>query len=107
MRNQDAYHAICKLKKTQIFCFIHERSAILSKKKAKPETNPKSIVLKEYHDLLNVFYKKNSDTFLVLYQKYNYKVILKKEHMHGYDLFYKMLPKELNTVKCYLHLYFC
>ena len=47
-------------------------------KKARPETDPKTLLLKEYQDFLDVFSKKDSDT-LPLYQKYNYKIVLKEE----------------------------
>ena len=49
-----------------------------AEKKARAETDPKSIVSTEYHDFLDVFSKKNSDT-LPLHQKYDHKIYLKKE----------------------------
>ena len=72
-----------------------------AEKETKPEINLKTIVQKEYHDLLNVFLKKNSNA-LPLHQKYDYKIILKEEQKHGYALLYKMSLQKLDIVKCYL-----
>ena len=49
-----------------------------AKKKIRAETNEKSVVSQEYQDFLDVFLKKDSDT-LLLYQKYDHKIHLKKE----------------------------
>ena len=45
---------------------------------AKPSTDPKTVVLAEYHDYLDVFSKDVSDT-LRLYGKYNHKIKLFKD----------------------------
>lgn len=47
-------------------------------KKAKPETYPKSVILEEYHNLLDMFSKNDSDTFS-FYWKYVHEIILEKE----------------------------
>lgn len=72
------------------------------KKKARPETNLKSIVPEEYHDFQDVFSKKNSDT-LSFYQMFNYKIILKEQQENGYTPLYKISPQKHNVVKCYLN----
>ena len=72
-----------------------------AKKEARPKTNPKSIVLEEYHNFLDVFSKKNSD-ILPFHQKYDLKIILEKDQKPGHALLYKMSTQELNIVKCYL-----
>lgn len=46
-----------------------------AEKDARPEINLENIILKEYHNFLNVFSKKNSDTFF-FHQKFDYKIIL-------------------------------
>ena len=71
---------------------------------AKPETNLKTIVLEEYYDFLNIFLVKNFNIFL-LYQKYDYKIILKEKQKHNDVFLYKMSLQELDAVKCYLDLY--
>ena len=58
-------------------------------KKARLETYSKKVILEKYHNFLNVFFEKNLDTF-PLYQKYDYKIILKKEQKYDYTLFYKI-----------------
>lgn len=47
-------------------------------KETRPKTDPKTIILIEYYDFLNLFSKKNSD-ILFFYQKYDYKIILEKK----------------------------
>ena len=47
-------------------------------KKAKPETNPKNVIPEKYHDFLDLFSKKNSDT-LRPHRKYDHKIILEEE----------------------------
>ena len=49
-----------------------------AEKEARPETNPKTVVPEEYHDLLDVFSKKDSDT-LPPHRKYDHKIILEEE----------------------------
>lgn len=45
------------------------------KKGVRLETNLRNVILKEYYDFLNIFFKKNLNIFPP-YQKYNYKIIL-------------------------------
>lgn len=47
-------------------------------KETRSETNPKNIVSKKYHDLLNVFSKKDIN-ILPLHQKYHHTIVLKKD----------------------------
>ncbi len=75
-----------------------------AEKETKPETDPRTVVPEEYHDLLDVFSKKNSDT-LPPHQKYDHKIILKEEQKHGHAPFYKISPQELDVVKHYLDLH--
>lgn len=60
-----------------------------AKKKLRLKINPKIVVPEEYHDFLDVFSKKNSDT-LFSYQKYDYIIILEENQKYSYTLFYKM-----------------
>lgn len=73
-------------------------------KKSRSEIDPKTVILKKYHDLLYVFSKQNSNT-LLLHQKYNHKVILEEELKYNHILLYKILSQELNIVKYYLVFY--
>ena len=72
-----------------------------AEKKARAETDPKSVVPQEYHDFLDVFSKKNSDT-LPPHRKYDHKIHLEEEQKPGHAPLYKMSPKELDVVKRYL-----
>ena len=72
-----------------------------AEKEARAETNPKSVVPQEYHDFLDVFSKKDSDT-LPPHRKYDHKIHLEEEQKPGHAPLYKMSPEELDAVKRYL-----
>ena len=67
-------------------------------KKARAETNLKNIIFQEYHNFLDVFSKKNSDT-LFLYQKYAHKIYLEEEQKPSHMLLYKLFPEKLDLIK--------
>lgn len=73
-------------------------------KEAKPETNPKIVILKKYQDFLDTFLRKNSD-ILLFYQKYNLNIILKEEKKHNNTFLYIMLLEKLYIMKYYLEFY--
>lgn len=83
MIGADAYCAVCKLKRTPVFVIPMSNLEFQVAKKARLKTDPKSVILKKYYDLLDVFLKKDSD-ILFLYQKYDHKIILKKEKKYSY-----------------------
>ena len=101
MIGADAYHLACQLKGAQVFAICIRNLEFQVEKKARPETNPKTVVPEEYHDLLDVFSKKDSDTLLP-HQKYDHKIILEEEQKHGHAPLYKMSLQELDAVKRYL-----
>ncbi len=101
MIDADAYRTACRLKKAQIFAVSMKDLEYQAEKEARPETDPRSVVPEEYHDLLDIFSKKYSDTLLP-HQKYDYKIILEEEQKYSHALFYKMSPQELDVVKRYL-----
>ena len=76
-----------------------------AEKEAKPETDPKTVIPAKYHNRLDVFFKKNSDT-LPLRQKYDHKIILEEEQKYGHIPLYKMSSQVYDAVKYYLDLYF-
>ncbi len=100
----DAYRAACRLKGAQVFAVFIRDLEYQAEKKAKPETNLRIIVLAEYHDILDVFSKKNSDT-LPPYQKYDHKIISEEEQKHSHAPLYKMSPQELDAIHRYLDLH--
>lgn len=89
------------MKKAQIADIFIKKLKFQVVKKPKPKTDLKSIIQEKYHDLLDVFSKKDSD-LLLSYKKYDYKVILEKELKYSLTHFYKILLAELDIVKCYL-----
>lgn len=87
----DAYYVAYKLKRAWIFAISTRNLEYHAKKKARPKTNSKIVVLEKYHDFSNIFFKKNLDTFLS-HQKFNHKILLKKEQKHSHVMLYKILP---------------
>ncbi len=101
MIGANAYCAAYRLKRNSSVCRIYKRYTISSWKEARAETNSKSVVPQEYHDFLDVFSKKDSNT-LPPHRKYDHKIHLEKEQKPGHAILYKMSPKELDAVKRYL-----
>lgn len=64
---------ICRLKEAQIFAIFIRGFEYWAKKKAKPETDSKTIILADYYGLLGVFLKKDLEAVLV-YSKYDHKI---------------------------------
>lgn len=52
------YYLVYKLKRAQVFAVLIKNLKFQVAKEVKPETDPKSIVLKKYHNLLDMFSKK-------------------------------------------------
>ncbi len=57
----DTYSIACYLKEAQVFVILIRDIQHQVEKKAKAETNPKSIVFVKYHNFLDVFSNKDSD----------------------------------------------
>ena len=74
----DAYCIACRLKRAQMFAVSMKDILYQAEKEAKAKTNPKSVVPQKYHDFLDVFSKKNSNTFPP-HQKYDYKIHLEEK----------------------------
>ena len=73
----NAYRATYKFKRAQVFAISMRDLEYQAEIKAKPETNLRSVIPKEYHDLLDIFSKKDFDT-LPPHRKYNHKIILEE-----------------------------
>ncbi len=74
----DAYRAACRLKGAQVFAISMRDIQYQAETKARAETNTKSIVPQEYHDFLDIFSKKDSDTLLP-HRQYNHKIHLEEQ----------------------------
>lgn len=73
----NAYCVACKLKSAQVFVVSIKDWKYQTAKEAKPETDLRSIVLQEYHNLLDVFSQKDPNLFPP-HQKYDHKILLKE-----------------------------
>ena len=100
MIGADAYCAACHLKRAQVFAVSMRDIQYQAEKEARAGTNSKSVVPQEYHDFLDVFSKKNSNT-LPPHRKYDHKIYLEKEQKPGHAPLYKMSPEELDAIKRY------
>lgn len=58
------------------------------------------MVLEKYYNLLDVFFKKNSNT-LFFHQKYNHQILLEEKQNYDHIFLYKISSKEPDIVKCY------
>lgn len=58
----NTYCAACHWKEAQIFALSMRDIQYQAGKKARAETNPKNIILQEYHNFLDIFSKKDSET---------------------------------------------
>ena len=74
----DVYHAACRLKRAQVFAVSMKDIQYQAEKEARAKTDPKSVVLQEYHDFLDVFSKKDSN-ILPPHRKYDHKIHLEEE----------------------------
>ena len=101
MIDPDVYHTACCLKGTQVFAVLMRDIQYQAGKKARAETNLKSVIPQEYHNFLDVFSKKDSDTLLP-YRIYDNMILLEEEQKPGHAPLYKMSLEELDTVKWYL-----
>ena len=97
----DIYYTACRLKEAQVFAILMRDIQYQAEKEARAETNPTSVIPQKYHDFLDVFSKKDSDT-LPPHQKYDHKIHLEEEQKLGHIPLYKISPKELDAVKRYL-----
>ena len=102
MIGADVYCAVCKLKGAQVLAISMRDLEYQVEKKVKPETNPRSVLSEEYHNLLDVFSEKDSDT-LSSHRKYDHKIILEERQRPGHSPLYKISPQELDAVKRYLN----
>jgi hypothetical protein len=75
----------------------------LKKQESNTMTDSKSVVLFEYHDFLNVFFKEKAD-ILSSHRKHDYRIKFEKDHEfdHQYASLYNRSEEELLLIKKYL-----
>ncbi len=68
----------------------------LKKQEKNVVINSKSIIFFEYHDFLNVFFKKKT-SILLLHKKHDYRIelLFKKKKNHEYAFLYNLSKEEL------------
>ncbi len=101
MIGTDVYCAACYLKRAQVFAVSIRNIQYQVEKETRAETNLKSVVPQEYHDFLDVFSKKDSDT-PPSHRKYDHKIHLEEDQKPSHASFYKISLEELDAVKQYL-----
>ena len=104
MISANAYCVIYYWKEAQVLAVLMKEIQYQVDKEARAETDPRSIILQEYHCFFDIFSKKNSDT-LYLYRKYDHKIHLDEEQKLNYASLYKMSHKKLDAMKRYLNFY--
>lgn len=96
------FNLLAKKSDVQIFSVTLEDIDFELNKKAKPITDPKSIVPSEYHDILDVFSKEKADE-LPPHRKYDHKIeLLDGEQGPSHAPLYSMSEGELQLVKAFL-----
>ena len=65
MIGADAYRLTCQLKGAQVFAIFIRDLEFGAEKEARPRTNLKTVVPKEYYNFLDMFSKNNLDTLLL------------------------------------------
>ncbi len=75
----------------------------LKKQNSNKMTDLRSVMSFEYHDFLNVFFKKKADV-LSSHRKHDHRIKLEKDHEidHEYAFLYNLSKEELLLIKKYL-----
>lgn len=100
----EVYCATCYWKEAQVFNILMRDIKYLAKKETKAKTNLKCIIPLKYHNFLNIFWKKNSNTFSS-YWKYDYIIQVEKKLKLNYTPLYKISLQDLDTIKWYFDIH--
>jgi hypothetical protein len=99
-----SFYILFRQKDVKIFVVSMKNLKIqLKKQESNTLIDFKSIVFFEYHDFLNVFFKKKAD-ILSFHKKHDHRIKLEKDHEfdHEYASLYNFSEKELLLIKKYL-----
>ncbi len=99
-----SFNTLFRQKNVEIFAvFMKNLEIQLKKQNNNKVTDSKSIISQEYHDFLNVFFKKKVD-ILSSHRKHDHRIELEKDHEsdHEYAFLYNLSEEELQLVKKYL-----
>jgi hypothetical protein len=99
-----SFNILSRQKNVKIFAvFMKNLKIQLKKQNNNTIIDLKSIISFEYHDFLNVFFKKKAN-ILSSYKKHDHRIKFEKDHEsdHEYASLYNLLEKELQLIKKYL-----
>ncbi len=96
-----AFNMMSKRKNVNLFSITLKNVEKHLKKISKLDIVFKNVLSFKYHNFLNVFDKKASNTF-ASHRSYDHKIVLKKNAVFDYTSLYNMFEKKLKIVKKYL-----
>jgi hypothetical protein len=99
-----SFNILFRQKDVEIFAvFMKNLKIQLKKQNNSIVIDSKSVIFFEYHDFLNVFFKKKVD-ILSSHRKHNHRIELEKDHEsdHEYASLYNLSEEELLLIKKYL-----
>jgi hypothetical protein len=99
-----SFNILFRQKDVKIFVvFMKNLKIQLKKQNSSIVTDSKSVVLSEYHDFLNVFFKEKVD-ILSSHRKHDHRIELEKDHESGHEYvpLYNLSKDELLLIKKYL-----
>jgi hypothetical protein len=98
-----SFNTLSRQKDVKIFAVLMKNSKVqLKKQDNSTMINLKSVMSSEYHDFLDVFFKKKTD-ILSSHKKHDHCIKLKKNHesKHEYASLYNLSKEELLLIKKY------
>jgi hypothetical protein len=99
-----SFNILSRQKDVEIFAvFMKNLKIQLKKQNSNKVIDPKSVIFSEYHDFLNVFFKKKADV-LSSHRKHDHRIELEKDHEsdHEYASLYNLSEEKLQLIKKYL-----
>ncbi len=99
-----SFNILSRQKNVEIFAvFMKNLEIQLKKQDSNTIIDLRSVISFEYHDFLNVFFKKKAN-ILSSHRKHDHRIELEKDHEseHEYASLYNLLKEELQLVKKYL-----
>ncbi len=99
-----SFNILSRQKDVEIFAvFMKNLKIQLKKQERNVVIDSKSVILSEYHDFLNVFFKKKTD-ILSSHKKHDHRIelLFEKKEDHEYASVYNLSKDELQLIKKYL-----
>ncbi len=97
-----SFNILFRQKNVEIFVvFMKDLDIQLKKQDNNKVIDSKSVISSEYHDFLNVFFKKKAN-ILFSHRKHDHKIEIETKKSHEYAFLYNMSEDELLLIKKYL-----